>query len=54
MPMTPTDTKTTLADEITEQVEDTIDTLALYARRRPFMTVTIAFVLGLIAARCLS
>lgn len=54
MPMTPADTKTTLVNEITEQVEDTIDTLALYARRRPFATVAAAFVLGLVVARCLS
>lgn len=53
MPMTPADSETPLSDKVVERVEDTVDTFAHYAGRRPWLTVFAAFALGYLASRAL-
>jgi hypothetical protein len=51
MPLTPADTNTTLFEEIIERLEDSLDDLSLYMRKRPLITVVIAFTFGFLLAR---
>jgi ElaB/YqjD/DUF883 family membrane-anchored ribosome-binding protein len=50
MPLTPQDTQTTVQDEILERVEDALDTLTYYVRRKPYATAAVALGVGLLAA----
>jgi ElaB/YqjD/DUF883 family membrane-anchored ribosome-binding protein len=54
MPLTPQDTHPTFQDEILERAEDLLDTMSYYARRKPLLTVAVAFTLGLLTAQALT